>query len=192
MPDFFTVDRLGSLSSNSILRLGQIALEPQPGVKDQDGVDFLLEQFPKGISRHGRSYLIERILITGYIAPLLPGQTQSTEGLVWYGPALELIVEFVRRSEFAKCPSRFESLFAWETVDDAKREKASRGWGTSKIYRVATERSHRADMKMLALGSETITKAWSNARDYWSGKSSVDPSWERLLSFPVTVSNEVA
>jgi hypothetical protein len=58
------------------------------------------------------------------------------------------------------------------------------------VYEVVANHFLVLDARFLALGS-TITHAWINARDYWSGQSSTNPIWECVIELPVRIGAQV-
>jgi hypothetical protein len=166
----FHLDRAGQLSPGQVLGLTRHAVSP-PEV--QDHLDLL---FPNGVSLHGWNYFAQ-------------GGTRATEAS-WN---IELIWEYSRRFGHPDRPSRFESVFAWPTEQDAVQWLAAerqRGnpWPAARIWEVEADSAFRADMSLLTLGA-TILRASYDADLYWSGGANPDrpPCWELVLPVPVTV-----
>ncbi len=166
MPVFFTVDRLKTLHQGSVLRLTRHTdLEPPEAQEHADAL------FPDGVSTHGNSYLL-----SGNSDPKLAS------------PAVELLFEYVRRASFPEKPSRFQSLFAWESIEEAIAFRGKHGGPDAPIWRVEAEEFCKADMSYLKRGTSILV--WSCfAHSYWRGEGTESPAWEILLVPPVSVLN---
>lgn len=141
--------------------------------------------FPAGVSQHGFEYVVN-------------GQRGSPGGDKL--GAIEMLCELVRRSDFAAKPSRFQSVFACQTVEDALRfaEKFPiNGENGSPLQAVIweveaeTAPGHIGDMRLLSLGDNWLM-AWTLMHRYWQGEFNPDPHWEVLLSPPVSVLRRAA
>jgi hypothetical protein len=177
----FTVDRAGTLTPGSVLDR-TIHTDIRPTVL-QDHVD---ELFSAGVTRHGNSYFLN-------------GRQSATA----VSPNIELLFEYVRRATYDTAPSRFDSVFAWETIQDAHRFQAAPGWGNvaaSQIFEVEVDAEpFKADMTCLTLqGSILIASHVANR--YWQqqqndfhilGGPPTVPLWELLLQPPVRVLAQV-
>ena len=161
---FFYVDRSRSIQAGT--KLGLISI-PQNLVPP--GVDALIQElFPKGVTNHAQ----------------------------WIWRALEVnglhesMFEYVRRLEFAEKPSRFESIFAFGQLEDARTFAARypfKGVFGGNLLRVEGESRHRGN---LALFDVIINPGHAilAARAYWSGTTGLAPAlWEHLLRPPVYV-----
>lgn len=170
--EYFTVDRAGTLSLSSIELEQWDDLEPP---ELQAHVDKL---FPDGLSRHGERYLLQ----AGSLGLALE-------------PSMELLFEYVRRAMAPEAPSRFQSVFAFERLEDAQRFEAEFGEGVA-LWLV---RSHvspfRADMRWLSLAGSALIVSHA-AVSYWLQADSAQvsqalrprrPLWELLLPPPVDV-----
>ncbi len=180
MTEAFLVDRAQALSEGATLDLTKHTDMDPPTL--QGHVDGL---FPDGVTRHGDFYFLGS-----------HSQSQAIE------PNIELIYEYVRRACFPEVPSRFQSVFACATLDEAKRFRDSPDWsGTgAPIWKVATPHAgHRVDMTLLTHGLSILMLSY-RAHRYWSGAPNnmhefgvprVEPFWELLLRPPVTVIEQV-
>jgi len=130
--------------------------------------------FPRGVSSHGNSYFLN-------------GSRRSDIA----SPLIELVFEYVRRGCFPDRPSRFECLFACESLEQASVFRERHGNGS--IWKVQCDNVFRADMGLLALGQESILLTSYRAHRYWSGLAgySAQPFWERLLVPPIRVLERV-
>lgn len=165
MRNFYTVDRLQTLRSAQVLELTRFQDLQPPEL--QTHVD---EMFPTGVSQHGDQYFLKN---------------SSRANIA--SPAVELLFEYVRRSHFPDKPSRFQSWFGVESLDDAKAFRARFGAGTGTIWRVASKEFLRANMNLLTSQQTTLAYSWF-AHAYWRGESGpMNPFWEFLLVPPVQV-----
>jgi hypothetical protein len=130
--------------------------------------------FPGGVTRFGLEYLAG--------GPLLPEKGISDA-------EIDLLFEFIRRAEFCERPSRYQSIFACESIEDARSFRdASRV--KAAIWEVEGEVAFRADHNLLHL-SGTALEVVARARRYWRGEQGVSPLWELLLRPPVTIIQQV-
>ena len=129
------------------------------------------EWFPNGMTQHGIRYLL------------------AADAQIERDRTIELVWEMVRRSEFHERPSRMDSIFAWETLDDAKAFQARhRAHFQTLIYRVDGEARHRANMPLLSAFAGAGVSGIQDARAYWRGERGMAAElWEYLLAPPVTV-----
>lgn len=164
---FFSVDRSGTLVADATLGLTTF----HDVVPDafQKHVDMM---FPDGVTRHGDQYFV------------------TATAAVAVNSAIELLFEYVRRSRYPKRLSRFQSVFAWETLEDAERFRSEAGSAADSIWEVEGADHFRTDMRLLTMGGSNLQLSW-NANQYWAGAPSSDPTWEVLLSPPVRVVRKV-
>jgi hypothetical protein len=170
--NFYTLDRMRSLHVGQV-----IALEIFNDVEPAGLNEHVNMMFPKGVSKHGELYFLRPSPAVG-------------DPALGVSPAIELLFEYVRRSAFPERPSRFQSLFAFDSEQESVQSQAEFGDGI--VWQVEAEQSFRADMRLLSLGSSILVASW-NAHEYWSGKRNgqVEPCWERLLVPPVKVIREL-
>jgi len=172
----YTVDRLGTLKPQQ-----SVGIEQHNDVQPQALQAFVDSWFPAGVTGHGEKYLLQP-------APAM-----------LFAPSVELTCELVRRSEFPRLPSRFQSVFGCETLTDAKSFLAEFGAGCpdSQIMEVETDSEpFRADMRCLDISSSVLVEAYG-ARRYWRqepndlgsfpGGNPTPAFWELLLRPPVRV-----
>lgn len=173
MTIYYHIDRLGTLRSDSVIGLTRYDdIDPEAL---QQHVDQL---FPEGVSSHGERYFLRN----------------GTPAIV-ISPAIELLFEYVRRSSYADKPSRFQSFFAFGSLNDASnfREKFCNSQGT--IWRVEYDDSgaFKADMNVLTLRDSLLVSSY-RAHRYWQGlpdPSGEPPVWEYLLPPPVTILSRI-
>lgn len=133
-------------------------------------IEIVNEYYPEGISRHGEKYLttVEPNEFTNYLN--------------------EWVFEFVRMTEFPERPSRFQSVFGTETVENA-REFANQFWEDEvNIWKIECidSCSFRGDMSWL--GTQSFPDGIWRSREYWNGNSiGPDPTWEIFGKLPVKV-----
>ena len=165
MTHYFTVDREKTLRSGQRINLVKYSnVNPQ---ELQNHVSYL---FPQGVTSHGERYLLR-------------GETPA----MGVEPIIEILFEYVRRSQFPLCPSRFQSFFACETLRDAEEFKKRYSKPENLIWEVDAKRAFKADLKLLTLKCSLLTLSYY-ANRYWSGlPSGDDPFWELLLIPPVKV-----
>lgn len=158
---FYHVDR-----ANSIKKLKTINLF-KPSLPDMLN-KALLELFPDGISNHGYHYAIQSF----------EGQHTSTSA--------EQIFELYRQLYFPNKPSRFQSFFAFTSIEDAMKFAPY-----SNIYEVKSDNDnyHIGDMNLVK--GETIIQCHKFALDYWSGHLSNEPLKEVLLVPPIRIDGQL-
>jgi hypothetical protein len=145
----------------------------------------------------GRIALPQNLVPTGLdslIHDLFPNGVTNHVQWLWRSIEVyslhEAIFEYVRRGEFADKPSRFESIFAFGQLDDARTFLARypvKGVFGGNLLRVEGESRHRGN---LALFDVIINPGHAilAARAYWSGTTGLAPAlWEQLLCPPVQV-----
>lgn len=133
-------------------------------------------EFDDGITKHGNHHMHEN----GF--PENP---------------IEVILELVRRRKYPGKRSRFQSVFAFEELDRAKRfveeyryEKAA--VEKAQIWEVEADQvTHRGDMAQFDQPFANLATGAELARKYWDGAESETPLWEVLLEPPVTVVDRV-
>ncbi|OGW25985.1 MAG: hypothetical protein A2X59_04470 [Nitrospirae bacterium GWC2_42_7] len=167
MPKFYTVDRIGSIEKKETIDL----IKYIPSVKDRRlHIDFL---FSNGISKHGMRYLDDE----NY---KIPGVERSH--------ILEIIFEYIRRGHFPKLPSRYQSFFAFEKIEECVWFRNDKKSPSAPIYEVECDTYFRADMNCLYL-LKNMCDLSIKAHRYWSGQpaSDIPPVWEILLTPPVKI-----
>ena len=131
------------------------------------------EMFPEGISRHGDSYFLNN---------------KSSVGAT--SPSIEILFEYVRRACYPDEPSRFQSFFAFESLESAKLFRIGFGCCKNTIWKVHAMKAFRADMNLLAFESTVLRHSYY-ANLYWQGRPGSDPFWEMLLVPPIHILNKV-
>lgn len=177
---FFTLDRNRSLNSGMTIQLDNtfcpiVPLQPHA-----------LSRFVEGVSRHANNFFFNYNI----------NFSNSEER---FSAIIEMLLEERRRSSFPYKPSRFQSIFACESVKEA-------AWfrGFSKfpldtpIYEIHTSSvCHRGDMNLLNMNCSPVEV--SHRLDlYWMGHTDnalvatgYSPFWEIVVPLPVRI-GEVA
>ena len=169
MNSYFTVDRKKSLRENQIIDLIQYDDVKPPEL--QKHIDLL---FPDGVTNHGELYMVR-------------GKTPAN-GI---NQAIELIFEYVRRSHFPLCPSRFQSIFAHDNIDQAIKFRDKYGKSDSVIWEIESDSAFKADMRLLTFEGSVLVLSY-NAHRYWKGiPSGNDPIWEFLIVPPLKVVHRI-
>ena len=165
MPEFFHVDRSGSLQVGQVIDLDPSPTGP-PLTREQE-VE-LGRLFPQGIARHAQEWL---------------ANFGADGSLV----QRELLYEFVRRADYPDRPSRFESVFGFATEEDARAFLNVYVGGQPPIVRLEADEHFRANMLLLDITRPGAGISLS-AQRYWSGaRGPVGELWEELLVPPATV-----
>lgn len=179
--EFFLVDRFGTYRIGESISLlsphfdyNHLTAENREASPEVTAT--LSALFSSGISVHGQRYLLDRY--------------PYAKDMVAVSPIIELTAELVRRWRFPGRPSRFESLFACETCEDARGFRMRHGQPYNRILRVSAQAHFRGDMNLLCLGP-TIASSLNLLQKYWRGEASADPFWEILLSAPVHILGQV-
>ncbi|ECG4947686.1 DUF2441 domain-containing protein [Salmonella enterica subsp. enterica serovar Llandoff] len=185
MTKYYTVDLVKGLRPFCRIILGGYT------PKQPEQAAFLNNLFPAGLSRHGYNYLYN------------PGPMMNSSDGVSRSLGTGLIFELVRRSHFPEKPSRYQSLFACQYIDEVKQfrnQRADEDGDDEKkaapIYEVITSLDvHRGDMNLLDTECPVL-ELYRRAYLYWSGESfplyeGYEPFWEILIPLPVQIGARV-
>lgn len=167
----YTVDR------SRQLRVGQVVdLQRHRDIDPPELQTHADSLFPTGFSSHGERYFL-----------------QSGQDARLAEPNIELIWEYVRRSFFSHLPSRFVSMFACRTPDDARAWRGKYRNQDDPIWAVECDGAFLADMGLLTQENTIIVISYL-AHLYWSGLShpKIESFWEYLLVPPVKVLKRVS
>ncbi|MDD1685596.1 DUF2441 domain-containing protein [Methanoregula sp.] len=213
MNEFFHLDRSKKLTSGKILTCDSNYDDCESWVvtdlfEKNDLIRLINDLYPNGLTEHGKKYLLEQGLIikglvfeyksliksdqiTGLeignqICNIPRGPAQFIHNI----PIIELTFELIRRMEFPQLPSRFQSIFGWSTLNEAKAFRETHGNGESDIYSVKCEECIKVDMNLLLMGGSPIGSIIL-ARKYWSGEAGNNPRWEILMKPPVYIIHKV-
>lgn len=161
---YFTIDRNGGLQEGQTISLIRYNDVNPPDL--QMHVDML---FPEGVTNHGERYMLNSMT-----------QANSINGV------LDLLFEYVRRSNYRACPSRFQSIFGFDSIEQANQFRNKYGKPNDLIWEIESNNAFKADMNLLTLGTSLLVLSY-NAHRYWQGIQSDDPFWEYLLIPPIKV-----
>jgi hypothetical protein len=173
---FFRVNRIGKLAEGQTLDL-QIYKNVTPS-ELQRLVDSLL---PDGCSAHGEQYLLKNP----------SSQLKSVANA-----PLEMFFELFRRAQFPSRPSRYQSWFAVETLDEAREFRRNFGDPANSIWEVEASDSFKANMSLLTTQQSMLCQA-QLAQFYWEGVEGPSAAlkkptfWEVLLVPPVQILKKV-
>lgn len=145
--------------------------------------------FTDGLSAHGQLYL------NGEFQTKIVNLKGQDRFAVNQDIGLEMLWELMRLYEFPDAPSRFQSVFAFESLDAAQQFQALEQRGT--IWEVETDQpGFRADMSLLHAVPRTPNARqlaqlyWLQTEDYDRSRLPAEcgpPVWEILLAPPVRV-----
>ena len=148
----------------------------KPERSPDSAVQQTIEQlFPDGLSNHGLTYLYWQMTAA---FPLQASFYDEAALGAMRSHAIDLVLELVRRYEFRDPPSRYQSIFCWESLDDAKRFASQMTAGRAPVWEIEGEAVNRGDMNLL--GMSTALATWDRARRYWRREAlaSHPPLWE--------------
>ncbi len=180
MPIFYHVSR-ADINGFDKLELIECSTEVFPCTgawTDEEFRKCIIKMFNGKLSAHGKTYFYNQFVYNG-------------SGFSVHDSAvIEYTYELVRQIHFSKAPSRFQSFFAVESIEDAQKLRNETFSGHGDIYEVECEDFFKADMKLLYTG---ICFAGNQilANKYWSGESSDNPLWEILMKEPVRIIRKI-
>lgn len=174
MGEYYHIDRAGSLNVGQTIELKPISINTDFLGPFQHATDL----FGEGVSMHGLKYINEK------------GTPDSHS---------EWFLEYVRRSSFNDRPSRFQSIFAFSTLEDISRFKKRININEGKIYLIEGNSEFKGDMNMVGFQQSPLLLSWL-ATLYWSGctndylnnKFGFEPLWEHLLTGEIQVLEEIS
>lgn len=174
-----------NLSKNQILSLNNSSYKAEYKAEgfynDPEVRKTIIKLFPNGISQHGINYLNQ-----DFISPLLNNVYYIQHILM-----IEATFEYIRQIKFNNLPSRFESVFACKTLEEAlKYKQGYREVSSAKIYKITGDLVFEADMNLLKMG-HCILGNYTMAEKYWNGEVSENPFMEVLLKGNVKVIEEI-
>jgi hypothetical protein len=180
----YSVDKHDSYCAGGTLRLWSQDPKKRPfwrvpgRFEKKELDDHLVELFPEGLSPHGWRHMLDR---HDFLRDPI-----TNDAFVNHTWQVEFTFEMVRRAAFPKINSRFQSYFAWETLDAARNFRKE----MQTIYRVQAEKGFRADQNWLTLGTQGVATSLC-AHRYWSGATSSEALWEIVLCAPVHIVDRV-
>lgn len=188
LPRFYHVAR-NQLEPDQIINLIKISEFNITPPKIENYID---TSFEGGLTYHGFEYLInERRKILKTISLKENGIFTEKKIIEDAEPIIEIVFEYVRKSNYGNRPSRFQSIFAAEHLKGAKdfRDRYRKSEGD--IWEIECETYFKADMNIITdpLYNTPLILTYL-AHEYWLGHSHPKypkPSWEYLLTPPVKV-----
>lgn len=102
-----------------------------------------------------------------------------------------MILENVRKAYYPSLPSRYQSIFASASIEEAKMFRQKFGCPEDRIYEVTATECTRVDMNYIYLGTQNIAGSFF-AHQYWSGKATKYPFFEYVVKLPAAISKEVS
>ena len=182
MPKFYHVDRVrGRLNAGQVIEL----MYDKSVITDKTNrAAHYISMFPNGVTYHGWEYLLNDRRLAPH---------EDILGMI------EILAEYIRRDYYPEHISRFQSFFAFKTVQDAKRfislypittpEGETKRQGDIWLVECDTL-AFEGDMMYLGLGDcwiDAITKLHL----YWTGQSGQESLREVLLKPPVIIVKKV-
>jgi hypothetical protein len=93
-------------------------------------------------------------------------------------------------AEFEEAQSRFQSYFAWPSLEDAEQFIRNHRDEGQTIFKVRCDESEQRDMDLIQ--TPYIGSGLKNARQYWEEEpGSETPTWEVVMEPPVQVVEQV-
>ena len=185
MNKFYHVARR-TLTPGQVLNLTKIetltgSIENIPIWTADDFRKSLTTYYPEGVSSHGIRYLYDPWQ-----------QTKDINGEAYYqvSPLIETTFEYIRKWKFSDKKSRFQSVFACQSLEDAKKIIEGPFRGAGQIYEVECKEYSLADMNLLFMGSSYVGNLIF-AEKYWNNERSHNPFVEVLMHSPVTIIDAV-
>lgn len=167
---FFHVDRRGELSVGDEVDRDHV----DAGTAEERAL--VADLFDGGVAPHGRHYCTTDLY------------ADDADGL--WDVSCELLFDLVRRDRFPWRPSRFQSVFGFESRSAADRFVAEFVDGEATLFEVSAGDAFAADMHLV--DAPTLPEGVRQAHYYWEGLTDrEDPLWEVLLEPPVTVERMV-
>lgn len=182
---FYHVDREDSLQEGMVLNLAKSftstcgnrrEISIMPGrYSELECHELIAHLFPSGLTVHGWRYLLQPIQAL-----------QSQYGWVWdHSNSVELLFETIRRNQFPDSQSRFQAVFAWQTIEDARKFGQD-----ANIYEIHSDAYSIHDQTFLSMGTQGLS-AMIQGIKYWNRDLSESSVKEVLLAPPVTVGPRV-
>jgi hypothetical protein len=184
MARFYHIDRTGRLKKGDVIELTRYDDIPEECL--QHHVDSL---FPEGVSAFGDWY---------FLNSKMKAMTKTEDGsiILNYSAIIDLLFEYVRRSNYSHRPSRFQSLFAFESQNEANNFRKNHCKSIGDLWEVECDDSQpfKADMNNLKLEGSLLMISY-RASCYWEGRpcpyTSKTPVWELLLKPPIRVVKKI-
>lgn len=170
--ELFTIDRISGLSPGMTCSLIEYK-----DIKPVEVSELISELCPGGVSRHGKIYLVE-----------------NTQTSTFSDANTEMLFEWVRRAKFPDRPSRYQCIFAVDSLSAANIFMREVGVVEAPVYRVIPNlEPFRADMRLLDARMSAAVKMYF-ANLYWQGlPHPADHSfWEWLVPCPASIGERIS
>ncbi len=169
--ELFTVDRAGTLDEGLVCELVEYQDIQPPEIEARSRAIC-----PGGVALHGELYLLKNQRCTSVI-----------------DADLEMLFDLVRRANHKDRPSRYQCLYAVNTLGAAVEMAAFLGIQSPRIFQLQSETAFRADMRLLHSGFSALVK-YHFAELYWDGLPMPEgrPMWEWLVPCPVVIGKRIA
>ncbi|HGJ5855346.1 MAG TPA: hypothetical protein ACHBZ9_16855 [Arsenophonus nasoniae] len=178
MSTFFTLDRLGVLQAGMNINL--IPIESNLSELQSH----ISELFGLNISHHGNFHFLNTQI----------NLVRSNDSC---SQIIEMLLEERRKAKYPYKPSRFKSMFACESTEDALWFCGKSGAPVcTPIFEISSSYFHRGDMNLLNMDCSPIEL--SHRLDlYWQGETKqlyheYFPFWEIVIPLPACIGNSVS
>lgn len=115
---------------------------------------------------------------------------QGRQRTLPYQVQYEWMFELIRRAEFEDAQSRFQSYFAWPTLEAAEQFLTEHRTEGQTIFKVQCQESELRDMDLIE--TPYLGVGYANARQYWQGEPGSDsPTWEVVMKPPIDIVGQV-
>lgn len=174
---------------NRLRNLKTINLSPVPS--NWGNYDILKERYPEGLSQWGKTILgLENtgIIDLTYIENKKPYHTSYM---------IDLLFEYERLASYNNKHSRFQSIFAARSFEEAKKWAEIIPGKNNPIYEIEFDSTQALELDPSYLKAELnkfkLTDIQQNAHIYWSGQRSANPNVanELLIKLPVKINRLV-
>lgn len=178
MKKYFSVDRRNQYAEGKLVSL---RTEPNPSPELHAHIGQL---FPEGLSQHGNTYF-------GHPQPLAILSLTDRNSLL-----LEMLLEGTRKAYFPDKPSRYQSMYAFDSLDEALAFRQSHSHPGAHIYELEPQaRVHRGDMAIYRINLR-VAEIDQSMHLYWQGKTRDTDGhrseWEHVLELPVLIGRRVS
>lgn len=176
MAKLYVVDRYNRYQENQI-----ISLKKFYDITPIELSNLVTELFPDGVSDQGNYYFLSNV---PYI--------DQTINIDWS-------FEFYRLAKYPTKPSRWQSLYAWQSLNEAIAFRSSNGSPENPIYELDVDlsRCHIADMRLLDNSSSALVHTY-RVKLYWQGQTMpahIVPdwptNWEVLVPLSTTIGKRI-
>lgn len=169
--ELFTIDRTSGLRPGMTCSLTEYR-----DIKPVEVAEIIREMCPGGVSRHGKMYLVE-----------------GTQTSTLSDATTEMLFEWVRRAKFPDRPSRYQCIFAVDSLSSANTFMQEMGVTGAPIFRVVPNTEpFRADMRLLDAKMSAAVNVYF-ASLYWQGLPHPAGSsfWEWLVPCPAIIGEQI-